>query len=84
MQQVQTIPLQPDVVVIVQVVHTPDLVPTLHHHRQPALESVGLPAGSLPESERAAAEVLALPITSRLTPEDAEDVVGAIGAFYRG
>ena len=53
-------------------------------HRQPALESVGLPAGSLPESERAAAEVLALPITSRLTPEDAEDVVGAIGAFYRG
>jgi dTDP-4-amino-4,6-dideoxygalactose transaminase len=50
-------------------------------HQQPALRSLGYSAGSFPESERAAAEVLALPIFPQLTFEEQEIVVGAIADF---
>jgi dTDP-4-amino-4,6-dideoxygalactose transaminase len=50
-------------------------------HQQPALKSLGYPAGAFPESERAAAEVLALPMFSQLTFQEQEIVVGAIAGF---
>ncbi len=51
-------------------------------HQQPALRSLGYPAGSFPESERAAAEVLALPIFPQLTLQEQEIVVAAIADFF--
>jgi dTDP-4-amino-4,6-dideoxygalactose transaminase len=51
-------------------------------HQQPALRSLGYPAGSFPESERAAAEVLALPIFPQLTLAEQELVVAAIADFF--
>lgn len=53
-------------------------------HRQGAFEHLGYGEGSLPESEQAAREVLALPISSALTPRDQDEVVEAIRTFYRG
>jgi dTDP-4-amino-4,6-dideoxygalactose transaminase len=50
-------------------------------HQQPALRSLGYAAGAFPESERAAAEVLALPLFPQLTFEEQEIVVGAIADF---
>jgi dTDP-4-amino-4,6-dideoxygalactose transaminase len=50
-------------------------------HQQPALRSLGYPAGAFPESERAAAEVLALPMFSQLTFQEQEVVVAAIADF---
>jgi dTDP-4-amino-4,6-dideoxygalactose transaminase len=50
-------------------------------HQQPALQSLGYPTGAFPESERAAAEVLALPIFPQLTVEEQEIVVAAIADF---
>ncbi len=50
-------------------------------HQQPALKSLGYPAGAFPESERAAAEVLALPMFSQLTFEEQEIVVATIADF---
>jgi dTDP-4-amino-4,6-dideoxygalactose transaminase len=52
-------------------------------HLQPCFASLGYRAGTLPETERAAAEVLALPMYPELTDEQQERVVAAIGAFYR-
>ncbi len=51
-------------------------------HQQPALRSLGYPAGSFPQSERAAAEVLALPIFPQLTFQEQELVVAAIADFF--
>jgi dTDP-4-amino-4,6-dideoxygalactose transaminase len=51
-------------------------------HQQPAFRSLGFPAGSFPESERAAAEVLALPIFPQLTRQEQEIVVAAIADFF--
>src|ERR1700722_11549312 len=51
-------------------------------HQQPALRSLGYPAGAFPESERAAAEVLALPIFPQLTRQEQEIVVAAIADFF--
>ncbi len=51
-------------------------------HQQPALRSLGYPAGAFPESERAAAEVLAVPIFPQLTFEEQEIVVAAIADFF--
>jgi dTDP-4-amino-4,6-dideoxygalactose transaminase len=51
-------------------------------HQQPALRSLGYPAGAFPESERAAAEVLALPIFPQLTLQEQELVVAAIADFF--
>jgi dTDP-4-amino-4,6-dideoxygalactose transaminase len=50
-------------------------------HQQPAFQSLGYPAGAFPESERAAAEVLALPMFSQLTFQEQEIVVAAIADF---
>jgi dTDP-4-amino-4,6-dideoxygalactose transaminase len=51
-------------------------------HQQPALRSLGYPAGAFPESERAAAEVLALPIFPQLTFQEQEIVVAAVADFF--
>lgn len=50
-------------------------------HEQPALLCLGYPRGSFPESERAAAEVLALPMFAQLTFDEQEIVVAAIADF---
>jgi dTDP-4-amino-4,6-dideoxygalactose transaminase len=50
-------------------------------HRQKALEFLGYPEGSFPEAERAAREVLALPIFPEIRPDEQERVVGAIAEF---
>jgi dTDP-4-amino-4,6-dideoxygalactose transaminase len=51
-------------------------------HLQPCFAYLGVPAGALPESERAAAETLALPIYSELTEAQQRHVVDAVAAFY--
>jgi dTDP-4-amino-4,6-dideoxygalactose transaminase len=53
-------------------------------HLQPALAELGLRAGAFPAAERAAAEVVALPIYPELTRTQAETVVEGIARFYRG
>ncbi len=50
-------------------------------HQQPALSSLGYEVGAFPESERAAAEVLALPIFPQLTFQEQELVVAGIADF---
>jgi dTDP-4-amino-4,6-dideoxygalactose transaminase len=52
-------------------------------HRQPCFAYLGHAAGAFPESERAAAETLALPIYPELTDDMAAYVVETIAAFYR-
>ncbi len=47
-------------------------------HLQPALRYLGVPEGSLPETERAAAENLALPMWAGITREQQERVVEAV------
>lgn len=51
-------------------------------HLQPALKFLGYHAGDFPQSERAASEVLALPIFPQLQAEEQEAVVAAIAGFY--
>jgi dTDP-4-amino-4,6-dideoxygalactose transaminase len=50
-------------------------------HRQKALEYLGYGEGSFPEAERAAKEVLALPIFPEIRPEEQKQVVDAIAEF---
>lgn len=52
-------------------------------HCQPAFVEFGYAAGSLPISERAAAEVLSLPMFPELTDSQVEQVVSAIKDFFR-
>jgi len=52
-------------------------------HLQPALAGLGLRAGAFPEAERAAREVIALPIYPELSRAQVETVVEAIAGFYR-
>lgn len=52
-------------------------------HQQESLAFLGHRPGDFPESERAAAEVLALPIYPELRNDEAETVVDAIRRFYR-
>jgi dTDP-4-amino-4,6-dideoxygalactose transaminase len=50
-------------------------------HRQKALASLGYAEGDFPESERAAREVLALPIFPEIRPDEQQVVVDAIAEF---
>ena len=50
---------------------------------QPPLAAFGFRRGAFPEAERAAAEVLALPIYPELDARAVEAVVEAVAAFYR-
>jgi dTDP-4-amino-4,6-dideoxygalactose transaminase len=51
-------------------------------HQQKALASLGYREGDFPESERAAREVLALPIFPQLRDDEQERVVAAIRDFF--
>lgn len=52
-------------------------------HLQQSLHSLGYKPGDFPVSERAAEEVLALPIYPELREDEAEAVVEAVRRFYR-
>jgi dTDP-4-amino-4,6-dideoxygalactose transaminase len=51
-------------------------------HLQPVFAYLGYKEGDLPESERAATEVLALPMFPELTEEEQQQVVAGIAEFY--
>lgn len=51
-------------------------------HEQPCFKSLGYRKGDMPVSERAAAEVLALPVYPEMTDDQAEHVVAMIKDFY--
>ncbi|WP_232379821.1 DegT/DnrJ/EryC1/StrS family aminotransferase [Polyangium fumosum] len=53
-------------------------------HLQPCFGHLGHQAGDFPETERACREVLSLPISPTLTPEQQWYVVNRIRAFYVG
>jgi dTDP-4-amino-4,6-dideoxygalactose transaminase len=52
-------------------------------HLQPSLKSLGYKPGDFPIAERAAAEVLALPMYPDLREDELESVVEAIRRFYK-
>jgi len=52
-------------------------------HLQPAFASLGYAEGSMPQSEKACADTLALPIYPELPPDDQERVVRTIAEFYK-
>jgi len=51
-------------------------------HLQTSLAQLGYKAGDFPVSEKAAEEVLALPMFPELRPDEQEVVVDAIRSFY--
>jgi dTDP-4-amino-4,6-dideoxygalactose transaminase len=50
-------------------------------HLQPCFSDLGYAPGAFPEAERAAGEVLSLPMWPELLPEEVDRVAGAIRAF---
>ncbi len=52
-------------------------------HRQPCFANLGYKDGSLPQAERAAREVISLPIYPELTPAQRDRVIDTIRGFYR-
>ena len=52
-------------------------------HLQPCFHELGYRKGSLPETEKASSEVLALPIFPEITLEQQEAVVATIARFYQ-
>ncbi|HZU52477.1 MAG TPA: DegT/DnrJ/EryC1/StrS family aminotransferase [Holophagaceae bacterium] len=53
-------------------------------HEQPCFKDLGFKQGQFPESERAAAEVLSIPVYPEMTEALLEEVAAGIEAFYRG
>jgi dTDP-4-amino-4,6-dideoxygalactose transaminase len=53
-------------------------------HLQPCFRFLGYAQGSLPHTERAAAEVLALPVFAELTEGEVQEVCEGIRSFYAG
>ena len=51
-------------------------------HLQPCFSYLGYTEGAFPESERAAKEVISLPIYPELTTAQLDEVVGAVREFY--
>ena len=51
-------------------------------HLQPCFEYLGYSEGAFPESERAAKEVISLPIYPELTTVQLDEVIGAVSEFY--
>ena len=51
-------------------------------HLQPCFEYLGYKQGAFPESERAASEVLSLPVYPELTSAHLDEVIAAVRAFY--
>jgi dTDP-4-amino-4,6-dideoxygalactose transaminase len=51
-------------------------------HLQPCFAYLGYKAGAFPETERAASEVLSLPIYPELTQSQLDEVVSTVRAFY--
>ncbi len=52
-------------------------------HLQPCFAALGYRMGSLPVTEGAMAEVISLPIYPELTDAQQDEVIGAVGDFYR-
>lgn len=51
-------------------------------HLQPCFSYLGYKPGDMPESERASAEVLSLPVYPELTQSQLDEVIGAVRGFY--
>lgn len=52
-------------------------------HLQPCFAYLGYKKGEFPESEKAASEVLSLPVYPELTQSQLDEVIGAVRGFYR-
>jgi dTDP-4-amino-4,6-dideoxygalactose transaminase len=52
-------------------------------HLQPCFAYLGYKEGSLPEAERAAREVISIPVFPELTRSQQDEVIGAIRDFYK-
>jgi dTDP-4-amino-4,6-dideoxygalactose transaminase len=51
-------------------------------HLQPCFEYLGYKEGAFPESEKAAKEVISLPVYPELTTNQLDEVIGAVREFY--